>query len=174
MTRERVLQSKPKQLKGGHSSRYPHAGDSSRLSRKAVAFAQRPSHASLEVTPREEQGEGSGCLSAAPSPEFWLFTDPLHLDRPYRDCELLSNYLSPILRRLGLKQPGTGWHTFRRSLASWMNAAGASTFDVRDQLGHSSVETTGIYVQTGDRRTQIIMALQDRFLGVQTMKGGVN
>lgn len=81
---------------------------------------------------------------------------------------------SPILRKLGLKQPGTGWHTFRRSLASWMNAAGASTFDVRDQLGHSSVETTGIYVQTGDRRTQIIMALQDRFLGVQTMKGGVN
>ena len=99
------------------------------------------------------------------APDAWVFPDALHPERPYRDCELLANYLSPILRKLGLKHYRAGWHTFRRSLATWMNERGASAFDVRDQLGHASADTSSIYVNTTGRRGEIIRALQEAFLG---------
>ena len=46
-----------------------------------------------------------------------------------------------------------------------MNERGATAFDVRDQLGHASVETSSIYVQTTGRRGEIIRAMQEAFLG---------
>jgi integrase len=97
--------------------------------------------------------------------DAWVFTDINHPERPYNDRELLVNALNPALRRLGLKAVGSGWHTFRRSLASWMNDSGSSPFDIRDQLGHASLDTTAIYIQTGHRRGEVIRGMQEAFLG---------
>ncbi len=84
--------------------------------------------------------------------------------RPYRDCELLSNYLTPRLVKLGLKWPGFGWHTFRRALATWMDQNGASVFEIMQQLGHSDPKTTRLYVVGSvGRRGQIVTQLQEKF-----------
>ena len=56
----------------------------------------------------------------------YLFRD--RKSRPYRDDALLANYLTPRLKKLGLKWPGFGWHAFRRLMATWM--AGVVAYDV--------------------------------------------
>lgn len=145
------------------------------LARGTVAISQRYSRGSTQGT---KSAKGVRVLALGYLTEryavrlrgarcdSWVFPDPKHPDRPYRDCELLANYLTPILRKLGMKQPGAGWHTFRRSLASWMNEQGATPFDVQAQLGHASVDTTALYVQTAGRRGEIIRAMQEQFVGV--------
>jgi integrase len=65
---------------------------------------------------------------------------------PIQDNTLLANYLSPIMKRLGIKFPGFGWHTFRRLHLSLMQRQGMSLFDMRRQAGHGSVKTTQMYV----------------------------
>ena len=94
--------------------------------------------------------------------DAFVFTDAQ--GRPYKDCELLANYLTPRLVKLGLKWPGFGWHTFRRALASWMDQAGASVFEIMDQLGHGDVNTTRLYI-IGDvkRRAKIVTGMQENW-----------
>lgn len=96
--------------------------------------------------------------------ESFVFTDKN--GRPYRDNELLANYLTPRLKKLGLKWPGFGWHTFRRLLATWMDESGASLFEIMEQLGHSQPSTTKLYV-VGNvaRRARMVEAMQERFAG---------
>ena len=43
-------------------------------------------------------------------------------------------------------------HLFRHSLACNMLTRGASLFAIRDQLGHSDIETTMIYLRSVDSR----------------------
>lgn len=71
---------------------------------------------------------------------------------PYADNALLANYLSPIMKRLGLKQPGMGWHSFRRLNATWFSEEAATPYEVMQQLGHSSVEQSQAYIVPNIRR----------------------
>lgn len=64
---------------------------------------------------------------------------------PIVDCALLDNYVTPRMRKLGIKFPGFGWHTFRRLHLSLMSQR-MSLFDLRRQAGHTSVRTTQLYV----------------------------
>lgn len=83
---------------------------------------------------------------------------------PYVDCELLANYLSPLLAKMGLKFPRSGWHTIRRMHLSWFSEEGASAFEVRDQAGHSSIETTMLYIFTGTARQDgFVRSMQSTF-----------
>lgn len=92
----------------------------------------------------------------------------------YSDCELLANYLSPILVRLGIKFKGSGWHTFRRMHLTWFDQAGATAFESREQAGHSSMETTMLYIQPDlTRRRAVVEAMQEAF-GSKEAKGVVN
>lgn len=83
---------------------------------------------------------------------------------PYNDCELLANYLTPILKTLNLKFVGAGFHTFRRMHLTWFSEAGATAFETQAQAGHSSMETTMLYVQPDlSRRRKVVEAMQAEF-----------
>lgn len=66
-------------------------------------------------------------------------------NKPYKDCELLANYLTPIMVKLKLKQPGMGWHMFRRFHSTYM-AGELNPFELAEQMGHADVKTTMLYV----------------------------
>jgi integrase len=84
---------------------------------------------------------------------------------PYSDCELLSNYLAPIMRKLGIKHPGAGFHQFRRLLATWMDQGGADLSLIQQQLGHSSRAVTENYILSKSLgpREEFIKKLQEAF-----------
>jgi integrase len=68
------------------------------------------------------------------------------------------------MKRLGMKKPGLGWHSFRRLLATWMDQAGATGFTIQEQLGHASLETTRLYVLGAvDKRQDLIEKMQAEF-----------
>jgi len=141
------------------------------LDRGLVWVTQRQCRGDL-AAPKSERGRRALPLGylvdryrerlASMPPGHFVFTDGQ--DRPYKDCELLANYLTPILIDLGLKWPGFGWHTFRRLLATWMNEHGASLPEIMDQLGHTRAQTTLLYV-VGDvrRRAEIVERMQAGF-----------
>jgi len=84
--------------------------------------------------------------------------------RPYCDCGLLANYLSPILETLNLKFSGAGWHTFRRMHLTWFDQAGGTAFEAQQQAGHSSMETTMLYVMPDlERRKSVVETMQSNF-----------
>ena len=62
------------------------------------------------------------------------------------DNTLLANYLTPRMKRLGIKFPGFGWHTFRRLHLSLTNRGGLTVFDLRRKAGHADVRTTQHYI----------------------------
>jgi integrase len=62
------------------------------------------------------------------------------------DNTLLANYLTPRMKKLGIKFPGFGWHTFRRLHISLMDKRGLTIFELRQQAGHADIRTTQRYV----------------------------
>lgn len=91
---------------------------------------------------------------------------------PYSDCALLGNYLTPILVGLGLKFEGAGWHQFRRSFLTWFSESGATAFEVQQQAGHSSMETTMLYVLPDlARRKAVVESMQGTFEIVRNKAG---
>lgn len=93
------------------------------------------------------------------SPDDLVFTD--REGRPIADNLLLVNYLTPILKKLGLKQPGVGWHTFRRMHLTGV-APHMTPYDLRTQAGHSSIEMTKIYIVDGlARRAEAVRKFQE-------------
>lgn len=79
---------------------------------------------------------------------------------PIVDNTLLANYLTPRMKKLGIKFPGFGWHTFRRLHLSLMNRNGLTLFDLRRQAGHADVRTTQRYIVDDlEQRTEATNAL---------------
>jgi len=94
----------------------------------------------------------------------YLFRD--RKSRPYRDDALLANYLTPRLKKLGLKWPGFGWHAFRRLMATWIAENGATPWEIMTQLGHADVRTSQLYVVGGrnvEKRAERVRAMQEDF-----------
>jgi integrase len=123
------------------------------------------SEGSVRTIPLGTLTEKYRTLMQGMPPDTFVFTDSQ--GRPYKDCELLANYLTPRLVKLGLKWPGFGWHTFRRALATWMDQSGASVFQIMEQLGHTNPNTTRLYVVgNAKQREAIITGMQERFEAV--------
>ncbi len=103
------------------------------------------------------------------APESLVFRKPD--GGPYIDNELLANYLTPILKKLGFKRPGMGWHMFRRMHLTAFSQVGATDFEVMHQAGHSSLAVTKDYV-LGDivRRQAATEKVQAVLLG--EIRGG--
>jgi integrase len=80
---------------------------------------------------------------AAKQPQDYVFT---HDGAPICDNTLLANYLTPRMKKLEIKFPGFGWHTFRRLHLSLMDKRGLSLFELRRQAGHADVRTTQGYI----------------------------
>lgn len=73
------------------------------------------------------------------------------------DNTLLANYLTPRMKKLGIKFPGFGWHTFRRLHISLMQR-GLTIFELRRQAGHADIRTTQRYVvdDAAARKTAVL------------------
>jgi integrase len=66
--------------------------------------------------------------------------------RPMRDNNILTRFIKPAGRKLGLGF--VNWRCLRTSRATWMIEAGANPKDVQGQMRHSRVQTTlDIYAQ---------------------------
>lgn len=66
--------------------------------------------------------------------------------KPIRDNNILTRYLKPAARQLGLEF--VNWQVLRRSHAVWLKLAGADVKDAQAQMRHSRASTTlDIYQQ---------------------------
>lgn len=77
---------------------------------------------------------------ATANPDEWVFANPRTL-RPYNANPMQKRYLRKIGRELGL--PDTlGWHTFRHTYRSWLDAAGVPVGVQQRLMRHAHVSTT--------------------------------
>jgi Phage integrase family len=66
--------------------------------------------------------------------------------KPMRDNNVLTRFLKPAARKIGLGF--ANWRSLRTSRATWMIEAGANPKDVQGQMRHSRIQTTlDIYAQ---------------------------
>lgn len=77
-----------------------------------------------------------------------------------RDLNNVLKQLRKVLREAGV--PWAGSHTFRRTVASWMDAQGAPLAEIANQLGHGDVMVTAGYLgrKTQPTRAAAIMTLE--------------
>lgn len=71
----------------------------------------------------------------------WVFTGA---DNARVDPDVMSSMFRKFILKAGVR-PGISFHKFRKSYATKMGGAGGAAV-VRDALGHSSLETTQLYV----------------------------
>jgi integrase len=77
---------------------------------------------------------------APDNPGDWVFANPRTL-RPYNANPLQKRYLRRIGRELGLPET-LGWHTFRHTYRSWLDAAGVPVGVQQRLMRHAHVSTT--------------------------------
>ena len=75
----------------------------------------------------------------APSGEGWLFPSP-RTGRPYEHGSLQQKVLRPVGDKLGIA--GLGFHTFRHTYRSWLDASGAPVGVQQKLMRHAQVSTT--------------------------------
>lgn len=85
--------------------------------------------------------------------------------RPMRDNNILTRFIKPAARKLGLDF--VNWRCLRTSYGTWMADAGANPKDVQGQMRHSRISTTmDIYVQhvpeSQRRAVGLMAAMVDR------------
>jgi integrase len=85
----------------------------------------------------------------------WLFASPSALGKkPYWPDAVLKRHVLPAAERAGITKR-IGWHSFRRTLATLLQASGASVKTTQELLRHASpVMTMGTYAKavTADKR----------------------
>jgi integrase len=88
-------------------------------------------------------------------PSDWVFASPLAIgQRPYWPDAVLKRHVLPAAERAGISKR-LGWHTFRRTTATLLHAAGASLKTTQELMRHASPDITlGIYAKavTADKR----------------------
>jgi integrase len=78
-------------------------------------------------------------------PEDLVFQS-IRTGAPIRDNNILSRFLKPAARAIGL--PWVNWRCLRTSHATWLKMAGADVKDAQAQMRHSRASTTlDIYQQ---------------------------
>ena len=68
-----------------------------------------------------------------------VFPSPI-TGRPYHTSPIQQDYIRPAGEKLGLK--GVGWHTFRHTYRSWLDATGAPLGVQQKLMRHSQISTT--------------------------------
>jgi integrase len=113
-------------------------------------------------------------MSPYPMPDDWVFASPHSKGRfPYWPGAFYRAHILPAARRLGIE--GIGWHTFRRTYATFLKANGEDVKTVQELLRHAnSLVTMNLYAQAitqnkRDAQSRIVsMVLDDnRLRGAQ-------
>jgi len=73
------------------------------------------------------------------SAEGWIFANRL-TQKPYDPCSIRKRHLKPIGEELGIVN--FGWHTFRHTYRSWLDATGAPVGVQQKLMRHAQVSTT--------------------------------
>jgi len=88
-------------------------------------------------------------------PSDWVFASPVSFGKlPYWPDMLLRRHILPAAKRLGI-QKRIGWHTFRRTAASFLMSSGSSVKTTQELLRHATADITlELYAQaiTEDKR----------------------
>lgn len=78
-------------------------------------------------------------LQCPPSKDGWIFPSPV-TGRPYEPGTIQYNYIRKAGQKLGL--PNVGWHTFRHTYRSFLDATGAPVGVQQKLMRHAQVSTT--------------------------------
>jgi integrase len=73
------------------------------------------------------------------SPDGWLFPNPTSL-KPYHASPIQQDYIRKAGQKLGLGN--IGWHTFRHTYRSWLDASGAPMGVQQKLMRHAQISTT--------------------------------
>jgi integrase len=73
------------------------------------------------------------------SAEGWMFPS-IVTGRPYHAGILLRRHLAPLVPKVGV--PRLGWHTFRHTFRSWLDAVGTAVGVQQKMMRHADVATT--------------------------------
>jgi integrase len=71
--------------------------------------------------------------------EGWLFPSPV-TEGPQHAGILLRRHIKPVAKAMGL--PSLGWHSFRHSYRSWLDAVGTPVGVQQKMMRHADVATT--------------------------------
>jgi integrase len=74
------------------------------------------------------------------TPEQWVFPNP-STQRPYWQETVAARQIKPAAIKAGLGS-GIGWHIFRHTYRTWLDAAGAPMSIQRELMRHASIQTT--------------------------------
>lgn len=76
---------------------------------------------------------------APASEEGWMFPSVV-TGRPYHAGILLRRHLQPLAKKIGTSR--LGWHTFRHTFRSWLDAVGTAVGVQQKMMRHADVTTT--------------------------------
>lgn len=89
-------------------------------------------------------------------PQSQLILRAVRPHNPLESSSALGNVVRQYIKELDLKVPSYGTHLLRHSLATHLVNTGASFKETADILGHTSIETTGIYAKVQIERLKDI------------------
>lgn len=110
-------------------------------------------------------GPLAGEFAARSRQHQYVFAD--HAGVPLDERDILRYELRPLLRRLGIYQPGMGWHAFRRANVTLRQTiGGAEPLEAMRAAGHTRVDTTFLY-SLGDpeREREQVNRMFERLIG---------
>jgi integrase len=108
-------------------------------------------------------------LSSFRKPTDWVFASSSTAGQmPYWPGTVMQKVIQPAAREAGI-QKHLGWHTFRRTTATWLLANGASVKTAQDLLRHANpTMTLGTYAQAIDKDKRGAQAQLTAMLGLDS------
>jgi integrase len=105
-------------------------------------------------------------------PTDWVFASSATAGQmPYWPGTVMQKVIQPAAREAGI-QKHIGWHTFRRTTATWLLANGASVKTAQDLLRHANpTMTLGTYAQAIDEHKRGAQAQITAMLGLDSGDG---
>lgn len=102
-------------------------------------------------------------------PGDWVFASPYDLGaKPYWPSTVLQKVIQPAAREAGILKR-VGWHTFRRTTATWLLANGETIKTAQELMRHASpAMTLGVYAQAIDDDKRVAQGRISSMLGLTT------
>ncbi|SFS10757.1 Site-specific recombinase XerD [Granulicella pectinivorans] len=104
-------------------------------------------------------------------PGDWVFASPYDLGaKPYWPSTVLQKVIQPAAREAGILKR-IGWHTFRRTTATWLLANGETVKTAQELMRHASpAMTLGVYAQAIDNDKRVAQGRISSLLGLHSAK----